>query len=152
MIPQKKLTLKVKTLSSNATLPTRANDDDAGFDLYLSREIAGTSRYDVPIYTIECHTDICIELPKGYWGLIKPRSGMSKEGVNASAGVVDNGYRGEIKIILQTINPKGFKKMRIGDKIAQLVLVPMSPPTTVEQVENLSETDRGDKGFGSSGK
>jgi dUTP pyrophosphatase len=142
--------IKVKKLYPHSKLPTRANDGDAGWDLYAAESFGGVS--DLPLDHATIKTGIAVEIPEGYFGLIKPRSSLSaKWGINVTAGVVDCGYRGEIGVVLQTSNNRGLPQIAQGDKIAQMVIIPI-PATKVVEVSALSETVRGEKGFGSSGK
>ena len=157
--------LKVK-LSDGAPLPAHAKPGDAGMDL--------TAREDVtlrPGETKMVGTGVAIELPEGYVGLVFPRSGLGSKGVNLSncVGVIDSGYRGEIKAPLHNNRPvvdwdapyDAWYDVRLADKsssmtvergerICQLVVVPFA---TCECVEGeLSETERGEGGFGSTGR
>jgi dUTP pyrophosphatase len=147
--------VKVKLLSENAKLPTRANLSDAGWDLYSTEDIIiyGGQRAIIK-------TGICMEIPDEWVGLIWPRSGLSvKKGLDVLAGVVDSGYRGELKVcLLNTNKPLPlFKdelcdvKIRKGDRIAQ-ILFQRVPDIHLIEVENISDSDRGENGFGSSGK
>ncbi|HEY5578893.1 MAG TPA: dUTP diphosphatase [Acidimicrobiia bacterium] len=128
--------------------PSRAHSGDAGVDLYAREEavLGPEERVIVP-------TGIAVGIPEGYAGLVVPRSGLAARFgvcvVNAP-GLVDSGYRGEIKVIL--VN-HGRDSVRIerGDRIAQLVVVPVGLGEFVE-VEELSDTSRGDEGLGSTGR
>lgn len=138
------------TCADDTLLPSYAKDGDAGFDL--------RARLDHPIHLYKGHrvtvpTGVAIELPKGFVGLVCPRSGLAKKHgltVTNSPGVVDSGYRGEVCAILQmhgddpvTINP--------GDRIAQLIVMPVVHANLVRS-ESLGESERGANGFGSTGK
>jgi len=140
--------LAVIKLSDTATLPTKANESDAGFDLYASKEVV---LYDGP--NLVC-TDISMEIPEGYVGLIWPRSGLSaKHGIDVLAGVIDSGYRGEIKVCLQMAHREEgtpLYKVEKGDRIAQ-ILIQEVPRFKLIEAEALSDSNRGAKGFGSSG-
>ena len=144
--PSKKL--RVKKLSETAILPTKANDNDAGFDLYADEDVR---LYDGP-NTIS--TSIALEIPEGYVGLIWPRSGMAvRHGIDVLAGVIDSGYRGEIKVCLEVANrleDRPMYEVKKGDKIAQ-ILIQEVPRFEVIEAESLSDSNRGAKGFGSSG-
>ena len=139
-------TLKVTLLSENATVPTKGSPTSAGYDLYAVTE--GT----VPAYGHDIFKiGISVELPKGTYGRIAPRSSLSaKFGIETGAGVVDEDYRGEIGVILfnHSKNRWHFKK---GDRIAQFIVTEIRD-TVLEVVDKLSETDRGEGGFGSTGK
>jgi dUTP pyrophosphatase len=135
--------LKIKKLSGKATIPCYAKEGDAGLDLIAtSKSNAGKdANY------IEFGTDLAIEIEEGHVGLIFPRSSISKTGhrlVN-SVGVIDSGYRGEVKI---RMSPTSFSPYQVGDKIAQLVIMEL-PKIVIEEVEELDDSDRGSGGFGS---
>ena len=136
--------IKFKKLHKDAQIPTRFSDQAAGFDLYATESILmDAGRHAV------FGTGISMELEDGYFGLIKPRSGLaSRYGLDVLGGVVDSDYRGEVKVIL--INHAPFSvEMKEGDRIAQLIVVPHLSAFTVE--ENLTGTGRDEKGFGSTG-
>ena len=139
--------MRFKKLDKNATTPNRANEDDAGYDLYSSSES------DIPILPgarVTIPTGIAMEIPENVVGLIWPRSGLAvKQGIDVLAGVIDSSYRGEIKVcLLNTANdPVLIKK---GNKIAQIIFQPYLK-YAFEEVESLVDTSRGEKGFGSSG-
>tara|TARA_R100000664_G_C2758180_1_gene146879 strand:- start:288 stop:707 length:420 start_codon:yes stop_codon:yes gene_type:complete len=138
--------VKVKLLSQSAKVPTRSNTTDAGWDLYASKTdaIMRSCRKLVS-------TDIAMEIPEGCVGLIWPRSGLSvKNGIAVLAGVVDSGYRGEIKVCLLNTSESTFM-IEPGDRIAQMLIQKVEDVDFAE-VENLDEADRGDSGFGSTGR
>lgn len=148
-------TLRVKRLSETATLPTRATEGDAGLDLYAS-EPEVIRRGQVTAVS----TGIAIEIPYGYVGLVHPRSGLAaKHGITVvnAPGTIDAGYRGEVKILLTSLDSQlsssnamfGFD-ISPGDRIAQLVIQQVELPE-VEEVGELSDSVRGIGGFGSSG-
>jgi len=142
--------LNVKRLTEDAKLPTKAYVGDAGFDLYTVQDIEEADDYSGGGRAI-FSTGVAIEIPEGYVGIIKDRSGLAaKQGITVLAGVIDSGYRGEIKVVLFNSSPGLFKSIKKGDKIAQLVILPL-PAFEVNEVEELSEAERGIKGFGSSG-
>ena len=135
--------VKVKLLSPNATL-TRATAGASGFDLHLSDPafiMAGEVR-TLPV-------GIALEIPPGYEGQIRPRSGLSRMGVNVAFGTLDSDYRGALGVIV-TNNSGGPLRWDAGMRIAQLVFVPVVIPT-LTIVEDLGTTDRGSGGFGSTG-
>jgi dUTP pyrophosphatase len=141
--------LKVKLLNSDAILPTKAHETDAGFDIYIPH----TFKLD-PIY-LKCYvscidTGIAVEVPDGKFCLIKERSSLALRGMVITAGVIDYGYRGEIKIICHNVSG-GPIQFYAGDKIAQLLVLPFYN-NKAEEVDDVSKTKRGDRGFGSSGK
>ncbi len=137
--------MKVKKITPEAKLPSYGHKGDAGMDLFSSVEhvLARGAVYAVP-------TGIKVEIPRGYVGLIWDKSGISLKGVHRLAGVVDAGYRGEVKVVL--INwgqsPLFIEK---GMKIAQLLIQTIEEVEVVE-VEDLEDSSRGEGGFGSTGK
>tara|TARA_Y100000593_G_scaffold51924_1_gene97577 strand:+ start:5610 stop:6032 length:423 start_codon:yes stop_codon:yes gene_type:complete len=139
--------IKVKLLDKNARIPTKAHKSDAGWDLYASNLAQ-------PIYPKKrrlISTDISVAIPDGYCGLIWPRSGLSvKSGVDVLAGVIDSGYRGEIKVCLYNTSDQ-IVDINPGDRIAQLIIQKVENVDFTE-VKNLEDTDRGDGGFGSTGR
>jgi len=137
--------LKVKRLTDTAKLPTRAHAGDAGLDLYANENwlLSTASRALI-------NTNISIAIPDGYVGLIWPRSGLAaKHGISVDAGVIDAGYRGPVKVLVTNSGDDDYAVHR-GDKIAQLLIQPVSLMEPVE-VDCLDETDRNAGGFGSSG-
>lgn len=165
-------TLRIKLLSENATIPTRNNPTDSGLDLYAAEDVVIE-----PGETVIVKTDIAIELDSGYEAQIRPRSGVTaKTKLRVQLGTVDAEYRGNVGIIVDNIAPvstdytKPFYlgvnsdpvqgaptdtlvftyKIRKGDKLAQIVVVPIELPS-VEVVDELNDTARGNNGFGSSG-
>jgi dUTP diphosphatase len=141
--------LRFARLSDAALLPTRAHEGDAGLDLYAceAAHIGPGERWSVG-------TGIAVEIPAGHAGLVLPRSGLAqKHGialVNAP-GLIDSGYRGEIRVLLLNTDPAETFRVEAGDRIAQLVLAPIALAKPVE-AEALTESARGDGGFGSSGR
>lgn len=136
--------LKIKKLNENSVLPSYAKKGDAGMDLTCVSLIK-TSKY------YEYGTGLAMEIPEGHVGLVFPRSSISKTDhfLRNSVGVIDSGYRGEIKLRM-SIPALGEKEYNIGDKIGQLLIIEL-PWVNIEQVEELNETDRGECGFGSTG-
>ncbi|NCF42704.1 MAG: dUTP diphosphatase, partial [Bacteroidetes bacterium] len=130
-----KIKLKIKKLDNRATIPSYAKKGDAGIDLVATTMISNG-------YFIEYGTDLAIEIPEGYVGYIFPRSSISKTDhyLRNSVGVIDSGYRGEIKIRM-SIPELGSKQYINGDKIAQLIIMKL-PWVDIEEVDELSETDR----------
>jgi dUTP pyrophosphatase len=138
--------MKVKRLSNNALPPQKAHSGDLGYDL-CAAEVATIH----PGETLVISTGIAIQFPEGYGGFIKDRSSVStKYNVFAVAGVIDNGYIGEIKVALHNAGVNPWYCLP-GNKIAQLVLIP-TVNFPVEEVKELVQQDqRGDGGFGSTG-
>ena len=136
-------------LDEGAIMPTRAHAEDAGLDLYTPENfrlwpstVAGRS------YTVD--TGVHVEIPHGYVGMLKSKSGLNvKDGV-VGEGVIDAGYTGSIKVKLynMSMNYRAFKR---GDKIIQLVILPIVTPVP-KLVDKFAETERGDNGFGSTGR
>lgn len=140
--------LAIRRLDPGARLPTRAHDGDAGFDLYALE--AGT----IPAgERAAVATGIAIELPERHAGLVLPRSGLAAEHgialVNAP-GLIDQGYRGEVRVLLLNTDPGKDFSYDAGDRIAQLIVTRVEAPDIVEVAE-LAETKRGEGGFGSTG-
>jgi dUTP pyrophosphatase len=140
--------LAVRRLDPAATLPTRSHAGDAGFDLYALEPVRLG-----PGERAAVRTGIAVEIPERHAGLVLPRSGLAaRHGlalVNAP-GLIDEGYRGEVRVLLLNTDRAEPVEVAAGDRIAQLVVTRVEKPDLVE-VEQLSETDRGDGGFGSSG-
>ena len=148
--------VKIKKLHPNAVIPRYAKNSDAGLDLTaISANIEENGFYT------EYGTGLSIEIPEGYVGLLYPRSSISntKMVLSNSVGVIDSGYRGEIKLRfidteLEYENDQYFGGEHCyepGDRIGQLIILPY-PKIEFIEVDELSETDRGQGGFGSSGK
>lgn len=131
-------------LDKGATMPTRAHDADAGFDLYaLDGGVLPANG------TVEVETGVHMAIPRGYCGLVKSRSGLHMKYGVTTTGVVDAGFTGAIRVKLTSNEFKPWVFSH-GDRIAQLVIVPVYTPT-LKQVDSLEDTDRGSNGFGSSG-
>lgn len=142
--------VKFKKLTPNSVTPTKANQADAGFDL-----VATDWRVSEDHTYIEYKTGIAVEIPLGYVGYIFPRSSVSRvqQILCNSVGVVDSGYRGEIMLrYRQTWRGGHFEPQvyRVGEKVGQLIIMPI-PEIEFLEVEELSESDRGEGGFGSTG-
>ena len=142
------MTLRVRRLDARARLPTRAYPGDAGLDLYALEDGALG-----PGERASIRTGIAVEIPAGQAGLVLPRSGLAaKHGialVNAP-GLIDAGYRGEVRVLLLNTDRSAAFAISAGDRIAQLVLVEVQAPAVVE-VGDLALSERGAGGFGSSG-
>ncbi len=137
--------LKVKKLRPDAVLPVRKRKGDAGLDLYAVEDVVLK-----PGEWKAVPTGIAVEIPEGHFGLIKDRSGLAlKHALHCLAGVVDENYRGEVKVVMINLGGEEFKVKR-GTRIAQFLIVPYLS-VDVEEVEELSDTERGERGFGSSG-
>jgi dUTP pyrophosphatase len=142
------MTLRVVRLDPCAKLPTRAHPGDAGLDLYALQDAAlePGERASVP-------TGIAVEISPGQAGLVLPRSGLAaRHGITLvnAPGLIDAGYRGELRVLLLNTDRRARIELAAGDRIAQLVLVRIEEPEVVEAQE-LAESARGPGGFGSSG-
>ena len=138
--------IQIKKLADDATIPTKSNVSDAGWDLYSSG--MATIVYSGERKLIS--TGISIAIPDGYCGLIWPRSGLSvNSGIDILAGVIDSGYRGEVGVVLQNLSEHDFPFSQ-GERIAQLILEQCNTIGWVE-VEELEDSVRSDGGFGSTG-
>lgn len=128
--------------------PKRAHSTDAGSDLYMPWP-SGTIHALPSGMVVKIDLGLSLEIPEGYFGLITGRSSMNKKGVICYPGIIDSHYRGEVSVILQATHP-GIE-LNGGDRIAQLIIMPCASPEFTLQSE-LSETTRGNGGFGSTGK
>jgi dUTP pyrophosphatase len=141
--------LRVQRLAATATMPTRATAGDAGLDLYASE----STRLE-PGARASVGTGIAVEIPEGHAGLVLPRSGWAaKHGialVNAP-GLIDAGYRGEVRVLLLNTDRDEAFEISEGDRIAQLLIMPFAAVNAVE-AETLAESERGGGGFGSTGR
>ena len=137
--------VKIKKLDERATIPSYAKNGDAGMDLRgirFQRDSDGNYVY---------YTGLAFEIPEGYVGLLFPRSSISKTShfLRNSVGVVDSGYRGEI--MFKFGYGSNIKSYRVGERVGQLIIMPY-PSIEFEEVDNLSDTERGEDGFGSTGQ
>ena len=141
--------VKVKKLSENAKLPTYGSEFSAGADLYAATDVS----INIPAgETLFIGTGIAVEIPEGYVGLVYARSGLACKSGLAPAnkvGVIDSDYRGEIKVALYN-HSKEARTIAAGERIAQLVVTPFLK-CDYEEAEELSDTSRGEGGFGSTG-
>lgn len=140
------VTVKVKQLDPRAVVPVFGHDDDAGFDIYsLDRVIIDPGK------RTQIRTGIAMEIPSGYVGLIWDKSGLShKHGLKTLGGVIDSGYRGEILVGIVNLSSDQYT-IEQGHKVAQIII---QKKESIEIVitDVLSGTDRGENGFGSTGK
>jgi dUTP pyrophosphatase len=141
--------VKIKKLKPNAVIPTYAKDGDAGMDLVATSVISETHTQ------ITYGLGIALEIPNGFVGLVFPRSSIRKTRLQLSnsVGVIDSGYRGELQATFNKItttieNQKNDYK--VGDRVAQIMIIP-HPSIDFQEVEYLSNTQRGEGGFGSTG-
>ena len=154
--------IKYSLLKAEGKEPFRANDSDAGYDL-CSTEYVTLEPFQRRLIS----TGINVEIPEGFYGRIAPRSGLAcKKGIDVMAGVIDSGYRGEVKVLLINLNFEGYNlkpnafeamfgsgnriEIKPGDRIAQLIIEQCH---TVEwkSMNTLEDSQRGESGFGSSG-
>jgi dUTP pyrophosphatase len=141
--------LRVTRIREGATLPSRAHEGDAGLDLHAceAAHLGPGERWSIG-------TGIAIEVPDGHAGLVLPRSGLARDhGISVvnSPGLIDAGYRGEVSVLLLNTDPAEIFRVEPGDRIAQLVIVPIALAEPLE-AESLAESARGEGGFGSSGR
>lgn len=142
------LRLEVRRLDAGLPLPTHQRAGDAGVDLSLASDV----RLDAGERTV-VGTGLAVAVPEGYVGLVAPRSGLAVRcglSLTNSLGVIDSGYRGEVKLILQNLDPKRSIALVRGERVAQLLLVPVATVECVE-VDELPPTERGKHGHGSTG-
>jgi dUTP pyrophosphatase len=162
--------LRFKKLHPDVIIPTRANPIDAGLDLYAledvvipptmtgleGRVMGNMERGFLPYLPTEIgqakiKTGLAVEIPQGYYGKISSRSGLAfKSGIVAFDGTIDAAYRGEIGVLLYNTTDKPYQ-IRKGDRIAQLIILPCALLDPIE-ADELSTADRGEKGFGSTGR
>ena len=142
--------VKIKKVNSLAQIPSYAKDGDAGMDLIATSIISETDTQ------ITYGLGVVLEIPKGFVGLVFPRSSIWKTRLQLSnsVGVIDSGYRGELQATFNKIhttieNQKNDYK--VGDRVAQIMIIP-HPPIEFEEADELSDTERGEGGFGSTGK
>jgi len=143
------INVNFKKLSKEAKTPERAHTSDAGFDLFCTGFEYPPS-VDSMLF-IEAKTDIAVEIPNGYVGLVFPRSSISKTRhmLRNSVGVIDSGYRGEIKLRFSIDDSD--TKYKIGEKIGQIIFMQL-PEITLTEATELKTSDRNSEGFGSTGK
>ncbi len=144
-----KMSVRIKKLNDRAKMPSRGSKYAAGADLYACLDSAVVIE---PHKTVMIHTGLAIELPEGYAGLVYARSGMaSKRGLAPAnkVGVIDPDYRGEMMVALHN-HSDAEQTVEDGERIAQLVITPFVP-AEFEEADELSDTVRGEGGFGSTG-
>ena len=141
------LLVKVKKLHPNAVIPSYSKVGDAGMDLTITREIENTT------FAVSYGFGIAMEIPKGYVGLVFPRSSIRNQDLILSncVGVIDSGYRGELQATFKKTNGLDSFKYKVGERGAQIIILPY-PQIFMTEVPELSTTERGEGGFGSTGK
>ena len=142
-----KINLKVKKLTENAIVPSYSKEGDAGMDLTITNVIGETDN------SVTYGFGIAMEIPKGYVGLVFPRSSIRKYDLilSNSVGVIDSGYRGELQATFKKTNGFESSKYEIGERGAQIMIIPY-PEIQMVETDELSNTERGEGGFGSTGK
>lgn len=138
--------VKVKRLDKAAVIPQYAKDGDAGLDL-TAISVSQNEKY------IEYGTGLSIEIPEGYCGLLLPRSSVTEQGMilKNSVGLIDSGYRGEIKLRFLDLEVDYYNEYNVGDRVGQLLIMPY-PKIKLEEVKELKESKRGVGGYGHTGK
>ena len=137
--------VKFVRLDENAKAPTRAHDTDAGWDMYASQSL------NLEPFTYGAiKTGLAFEIPTGWHVQIHTRSSYAKAGIRCHLGIVDAGYRGELKVIIHN-HTNQFVNIKKGDRFCQLIFLPV-PDVRLAEVKELSKSSRGEGGFGSSGK
>jgi dUTP pyrophosphatase len=138
--------VKVKKLVPEAVIPSYSKVGDAGMDLTITKEIENTS------FSVSYGFGIAIEIPKGYVGLVFPRSSVRNQDLILSncVGVIDSGYRGELQATFKKTNGLDSIKYKVGERGAQIIILPY-PTIYMTEVPELSNTERGEGGFGSTG-
>jgi len=139
--------VKIKRLKPNAVIPTYSKEGDAGMDLVATKILSDTT------FDITYGIDLAMEIPNGFVGLVFPRSSIRKYDLilSNSVGVIDSGYRGEIQATFKKTNGLDSISYNVGDRIAQIMIIP-HPPIEFKEVDELTNTERGEGGFGSTGK
>lgn len=140
--------LRIKRLDKGLPLPSYAHPGDAGLDLYASEDAVLK-----PFERRLIGTGIIVEIPRGYAGFVQPKSGRAvREGLSIvnTPGLIDSGYRGEVKVIAINLDPESELVIKRGEKIAQLVIQRVEE-VQVEEVDEVTDTSRGAGGFGSTG-
>ena len=155
--------IKYSKLHPEGKEPFRANTSDAGYDLFSTDYVMLE-----PLQRKLISTGINVEIPEGFYGRVAPRSGLAcKKGIDVKAGVIDSGYRGEVKVLLINLNFEGYNltpnafeamfgsankiEIKPGDRIAQLI-IEKCHSVEWKPMETLEESQRGEQGFGSSGQ
>jgi dUTP pyrophosphatase len=142
------MTIQFLKLLPGASIPLQQREGDAGYDLKTLH--GGIVRPEPQPY----HTGIAVKIPAGHVGLICPRSGLAARGVTVTnaPGIIDSNYTGELIVLLNSVTADRFVNIAPGDRIAQLVVVPLCAQGSTEVDGPFDETNRGAAGFGSSGR
>jgi dUTP pyrophosphatase len=147
--PFDRIQVRVKLLRPGARLPVRATPGATGLDLHACLESEDTV-VTVGPDPVLVPTGIAVEIPEGYDLQVRPRSGLTRQGILVPLGTIDSDYRGEVLVAMHTVGARGPHLVRHGDRIAQMVLSAVVPMGLVE-VQELSQTFRGGGGHGSTG-
>ncbi len=140
------LSVKIRKLTEESKVPEHAHKGDAGMDIFASEKVILRSGKHIVI-----PTGIAMEIPEGYAGLVWDKSGLAiSHGLTIIAGVIDAGYRGEIFVAMTNISDKAYT-LEKGDKVAQILIQKIESPIIL-QVDELTDSSRGEGGFGSTGK
>lgn len=140
------LAVRIKRLRPDVPLPVKAHASDSGFDVYA------TDQYRIsPNSAVKIPLGFALGLPEGYEAQLRPRSGLNAKGIWCALGTIDGGYRGELAAVLCNVGSDTWHVVKSGDRIAQLVVMPI-PMVHLVEVESLDETERGATGFGASGQ
>jgi len=141
------MNVKIKKINENAVIPKYAKDGDAGLDL------VATSIVSEEAFQITYGLGVAMEIPYGFVGLVFPRSSIRKYDLSLTncVGVIDSGYRGELQATFRKERGVVSKKYEVGDKVCQIMIIP-HPSIEFQEVEELTNTERGEGGFGSTGK
>jgi dUTP pyrophosphatase len=139
--------VNIKKISESAVIPKYAKDGDAGLDL------VATSIVNEEVFQITYGLGVAMEIPNGFVGLVFPRSSIRKYDLSLTncVGVIDSGYRGELQATFRKERGVASRKYEVGDKICQIMIIP-HPTIEFNEVNELSDTERGAGGFGSTGK
>jgi dUTP pyrophosphatase len=139
--------VKIKLLTENSVKPKYAKASDAGLDLVATSIISNTT------FQITYGLGIALEIPDGFVGLVFPRSSIRNTELilSNSVGVIDSGYRGELQATFNKLNGLDSIAYNVGDRVVQIVIIP-HPVVQLKVVDELSNSERGEGGFGSSGK
>ena len=139
--------VKIKLLHEDAVKPKYAKESDAGLDLVATSIISNTT------FDVTYGLGIALEIPKGFVGLVFPRSSIRKYELllSNSVGVIDSGYRGELQATFKKENGLDSLAYKVGDRVCQIMIIP-HPEIEFEEVNELNNTERGEGGFGSTGK
>lgn len=138
--------IRIKKLKKEALIPVKAYDGDAGFDVFSCEDVE-ISKFNHYKFAL----GLSVEIPENYVLIVAEKSGMaSKFGIMTIGNIIDSTYRGEIHVIIKNVNDNSIF-IKKGQKIAQLLLMPCYTGTSITEVEELTNTRRGDNGFGSTG-